>query len=381
VPTTHDAIVIGAGPAGLASSHELTQSGVDHLVLERGGEVAHTWANLYDSLVLHTGRHLSTLPGLPFPAGTPIFPPRRAFLDYLQRYAETFRLPIVTNAEATGVERRDGWIVRTRAGDVHHCRSLVVATGIVANPHVPEIPGRERFGGEVIHSVSYRRPDKMKGRRVLVVGAGNSAGEISVELLRAGAEVTLAVRSGAPIVPRELMGLPTQYVAVLLSPLPKAVVRRVTAVIGRLRGPRVLPLPPLRECQVVPLIGLALADALRARTIALRPGLTQFTSSGVQFGDGREEPFDLVILATGYRAALGCLGDLIRVDSCGFASRRDRIVSADQPDLYFVGHNYDIRGGLLNIARDARRVGREVTRALRDTARTSIETPPPRSGR
>ncbi len=381
MPTTHDAIIIGAGPAGLASSHELKQSGVDHVVLERGAEVAHTWVNLYDSLVLHTGRHLSTLPGLSFPAGTPIFPPRRAFLEYLQRYAETFRLPIVTNADVTGVERRGRWIVRTRSGDVHHCRFLVIATGIVGNPHVPEIPDRERFGGEVIHSVSYRRPDEMKGRRVLVVGAGNSAGEISVELLRAGADVTLAVRSGAPIVPRELLGIPIQYVAVLMSPLPRSVLRRVTAVIGRLRGPRVLPLPPPRECQVVPLIGLALADALRARTIALRPGLTKFTSSGVQFSDGREEPFDLVILATGYRAAVGFLGDLIRVDPCGFASRHDRIVSADQPDLYFVGHNYDIRGGLLNIAGDAKRMGREVTRALRDTARTSTETPPPRSGK
>ena len=93
---SHEAIVVGAGPAGLATSRELARAGVEHRVLERGDQVGYTWANLYDSLVLHTGRHLSALPGLAFPSGTPLFPPRRDFLDYLHRYASTFSLPIET---------------------------------------------------------------------------------------------------------------------------------------------------------------------------------------------------------------------------------------------------------------------------------------------
>ena len=96
------------------------------------------------------------------------------------------------------------------------------------------------------------------------------------------------------------------------------------------------------------------ANALRAGTIHLRGGLHSFTATGVRFADESEESFDDVILATGYRAALGFFNGLIRTDRCGFGSRCNRVVSLDRPDLYFVGHNYDTRGALYNIARDAR---------------------------
>lgn len=361
-----DAIVVGAGPAGLATSRELARSGIRHRVLERGDEPGHTWANLYDSLVLHTGRHLSSLPGLAFPSGTPLFPSRRVFVDYLHRYAETFRLPIETAADVMAVTRPgDQWQVRLRSGAVLEARTLVTATGIVANPHVPDIPGREHFTGPVMHSAAYRRPDGMAGRRVLVVGAGNSAGEIAVELARHRADVSLAVRSGAAVVPRELLGIPIQYLSVLVSPLPRSFVQRVTTMIGGLRGPRVLPPPPATACPKVPLIGLALADALRSGVIKLRDGLTSFTPEGVRFTDGSEQAYDQVILATGYRAALAFLEGVVSVDGCGFGRRRDRVVSLDHPNLFFVGHNYDARGGLYNISLDARRAAREVGRALR----------------
>jgi Pyridine nucleotide-disulphide oxidoreductase len=379
---SHETIIVGAGPAGLATSRELTRAGVDHCVLERGAQLGHTWANLYDSLVLHTGRHLSALPGMPFPSGTPLFPTRRDFLDYLHRYASAFSLPIETSSDVLGIERQaDQWIVRLRSGATLGARTLVVATGIVANPYVPEISGRNRFTGRVMHSIDYRRPAGMKGRRVLVVGAGNSAGEISVELARAGASVTLAVRTGATIVPREMLGVPIQYVSVALYPLPKALVQHLTAAVGRLRGPRVMPSAAPTTCPKVPLIGLDLAKALRSGTIRLRGGLTGFTEEGVRFSDGSEQPFEDVILATGFRAALGCLEGEIALDPCGFGRRRDRVVSLDHPDLCFVGHNYDTRGGLYNISIDAPRAARVITRVLRDTGRTSTGMPPVRSER
>jgi cation diffusion facilitator CzcD-associated flavoprotein CzcO len=355
-------------------------------VLERGDQIGYTWANLYDSLVLHTGRHLSALPGLPIPASASLFPPRRDFVDYLHRYAETFQLPIELGAEATRVERADDrWLVHLRSGGSLQARAVVIATGIVANPYIPEIPDRHLFKGGVTHSVHYRRPQGLRGQRVLVVGAGNSAGEISVEIARAGAQVTLAVQSGARIVPREIAGVPIQYLSVALSPLPKPVFDRVAALMNGvsrlLRGPSGLPPPAPTSCPKVPLIGLALAEALRAGTIELRGGLRSFTPAGVRFADGSERPFDQVILATGYRAAVGMLDGLIRLDRCGFAERRDRVVSADQPGLYFVGHNYDTRGGLFNIARDSRRAASRIRGSLADTARTSTERPRAPSGR
>ena len=364
----YDAVVIGGGPAGLATSRELARAGVNHLVLERGDQIGHTWANLYDGLVLHTGKHLSALPGMPFPASTPLFPARRDFLAYLQTYADTFKLPVRTGADVAAVERDgDAWMIRTTEGGEMRARAVVMATGIVANPQMPDIPGRDCFRGRVMHSVEYRRPEGF--HRVLVVGAGNSAGEISVEIANAGAHVTIAVRSGARAVPLQLFGIPIQYFAVALSGLPRAAFRRVIAATGRVselfRGPAVLPPPDDKFCSNVPLIGLHLSDAIRDGSIRLKRGIESFTADGVRFDDGSEEPFDEVILATGYKAAVGSLGTLIRLDECGFAARRRRVVSADQPGLYFVGHNYDVRGGLRNIAQDARLAAREVRRAVR----------------
>jgi cation diffusion facilitator CzcD-associated flavoprotein CzcO len=374
------AVVVGAGPAGLATSRELARAGVDHLVLERGEGIGHTWANLYDGLVLHTGKHLSALPGMPFPASTPLFPTRRDFLDYLHRYAETFRLPVETRAEVVGLRRREGlWTVGTVAGAEVRARAVVMATGIVSNPHVADIPHAERFRGRMIHSVAYRRPDGFEGQRVLVVGAGNSAGEISVELARAGAVVTVAVRSGARVVPLQLLGIPIQYLGVALSALPLGIQRRLAEMIARIservRGPAVFPRPKDTNCPDLPLIGFHLVDAVRAGVIGLKGGIAEFTPAGARFTDGAEEAFDQVILATGYNAALGPLGDLVELDECGFAARRRRVVSVDQPDLYFVGHNYDVRGGLRNIALDARRAAKIITgvRPGSDAGLTPVE--------
>jgi cation diffusion facilitator CzcD-associated flavoprotein CzcO len=357
----HDALIIGAGPAGLAVSRELGTA-VDHLVLERGEALGHTWANLYDGLVLHTGKHLSALPGMPFPSFTPLFPSRLDFLDYLRRYADAFRVPVETNAGVATVRRDpDGWIARTTAGTEFRARAIVMATGIVSNPHVPEIPHRDRFRGKVMHSVDYRRPGEYAGQRVLVVGIGNSSGEICVELAAAGVNVTVAVRSGARVVPRQILGIPVQYFAVAMSPLPRTAQHAVQSAVGRIsdlvRG-AVLPRPADSPCSNVPLIGLHFPNAVRAGAIHLKPGVAEFADRVVRFTDGSEEPFDAVILATGYRAAVGALGDMIRLDDCGFGARTSRVVSQDQPGLYFVGHNYDSRGGLRNIAQDARLAAR-----------------------
>ena len=372
---------MGAGPAGLATSRALARAGVQHVLLERGDQIGQTWANLYDNLVLHTARRLSALPGLRFPSSTPLFPTRGDFLAYLHQYADTFRVPVETHAEVASLQRIDGtWMARTATGVEIQARAVVVATGIVSNPRVPEIPGRHRFGGRLLHSVEYRRPEIFKDQRVLVVGAGNSAGEISVELARAGAEVTLAVRTGAFVVPREIAGIPIQYFSVALVSLPGSVQRMITAMIGRLssrrRGSAVLPPPALTGCPKVPLIGLQLADLLRAGTIHLKGGVAGFTTGGVRFSDDSEQPFDAVILATGYQAAVGMLRGLIHLDDCGFALRRNKVVSVDQPGLYFVGHNYDIRGALFNIGRDARLAAGSIKAAVNDKSRRSIGTRP-----
>jgi pyruvate/2-oxoglutarate dehydrogenase complex dihydrolipoamide dehydrogenase (E3) component len=125
---------------------------------------------------------------------------------------------------------------------------------------------------------------------------------------------------------------------------------RVTQLV---RGKPVLPKPAHGPLDSIPLIGFHLVDAIRAGNVIVRGGVAALTESGARFIDGVEEPFDDVILATGYSPALAPLGDLVRTDAKGFAVRTDRVTSADQPHLYFVGHNYDSTGGLYNIRRDS----------------------------
>ena len=119
------------------------------------------------------------------------------------------------------------------------------------------------------------------------------------------------------------------------------------------RGKPVLPKPAHGPLDAIPLIGFHLVDAIRAGTVTVRGGVVSLTETGAQFMDGVEEPFDDVILATGFTAALAPLGNLVRPDAKGFAVRAARVTSADQPHLYFVGHSYDSTGGLYNIKRDS----------------------------
>lgn len=358
----YEAIVVGAGPAGLATSRELGRWGVGHVVLERGEAVGQSWRTAYDSLTLHTGKHMSALPGLRFGRRTPLFPSRDDFVEYLDRYAGRFDLPIVTGREVTWTGRRAGeWVVETPQGELR-APHLVLATGIMANPWRPPIPGEERFAGRVLHSSGYRRPEPFLNRRVVVVGAGNSAGEIASELAAAGVDVVLSVRSGANVVPLQLAGIPIQYLSYLVGHLPRPARLGIVSLVQRLtelrRGPPVLPRADVGVLDSIPLIGFHLVDAIRAERVAVRGALAELTGSGARFIEGDEMPADDVILATGFRAAVGPVRHAVQLDERGFIRRRERVVAQDAPGLFVVGHNYDSTGGLFNIRRDAPRAAR-----------------------
>jgi Flavin-binding monooxygenase-like len=368
VPEQLDVAVVGAGPAGLATSQQLRARGIRHRLLERGDTVGYTWAHLYDSLTLHTGKHMSSLPGMPFPRSAPLFVPRHDFWEYLEHYARSFELPVETSCGVERIARSNGhWTLSTAGGSLT-AGVVVMATGIVANPRAPRFPGQERFGGRIAHSVAYRRPDGYAGRSVLVVGVGNSGAEIGSEIARAGGKVTVAVRSGANVVPLTLAGVPIQYVSYWVRKLPRRVQEAAVALVRVLtelrRGKPVLPRPGYSPLDAIPVIGFHLVDAISQGLIAVRPGVAELTADGARFADGTAGRFDDIILATGFGAALGPLGPLVQLDAKGFARRQDRVVSVDQPALYFVGHNYDATGGLYNISRDARLAARLIVAEL-----------------
>ena len=361
-----DVVIVGGGPGGLAVSQQLTERRIPNIVLERGGHAGWMWGHVYDSLRLHTGKHLSSLPGMPFPAGTSLFPTRSEFTSYLERYVDRFQLPIRTGVEATRLRRENGgWTVETSSGG-YRSRAIVVATGIMSSPVAPHFPGASSYTGLIFHSTEYRRPEERLGQSILVVGIGNSAAEIASELANAGMEVALSVRSGANVIPRSISGIPSQYLGWSMSWLPGPMQRRIVRGSGLVasllkRSPPALPRKGgFGGCQDVPVIGRAIVDHVDAGRVRLMPGVAELGETSVRFTDGTEWLGDTVILATGYRASTEWMGDYGGRDGCGFAHRLDRVRSTDHPDLYFVGHNYDGRGGLYNIRIDAKRIARLV---------------------
>ena len=231
-----DVVVVGAGPGGLAVSRQLADRRITNVVLEKGDHPGWMWDQAYDSLRLHTGKHLSSLPGLPFPSKTSLFPTRFEFAAYLHDYAEKFQLPVHTGVEATGLRReKAGWVVETSEKG-YGARIVVVATGIMSSPVLPALAGLDTYTGQVCHSASYRKPDEALGRSVLVVGIGNSGAEIASELANAGRQVTISVRSGANVIPRTIAGVPSQYFGWAMSWLPKPGQRGIVRFTGRLGG-------------------------------------------------------------------------------------------------------------------------------------------------
>src|SRR5580658_863427 len=189
-----DAIIIGAGPAGLASAASMGALGLRATVLEKADTVGSVWRRHYDRLHLHTDRGHSGLPGMAMPRSYPTYPSREQVVEYLESYAAHFRIQPVFDTTVLKVAR-DGaqWRVDTNKAAVS-APVVVIATGWADFPYRPRWPGFDAFQGNLVHSSEYRNTSAYAGKRVLVVGFGNSGGEIALDLANAGIDTTLAVR-------------------------------------------------------------------------------------------------------------------------------------------------------------------------------------------
>ena len=369
------AIVIGAGPAGLAAAACLKQAGIEPLLLEKTGGVGAAWRQHYDRLHLHTDRGHSGLPGLAMPGTYPRYPARAQVVEYLEAYADRFGLRPRFNATATRAVRENGaWLVAT-AAETFRAPALVVATGFAAWPLRPAWPGEDRFGGDIRHSRDYRNPAPYAGKRVLVVGFGNSGGEIALDLADAGVAVALAVRGPVNIVPRDLFGIPILTWAILMRPLPPRLADFLNAPLVRLgvgslkklglERAATGPLAGLHEKGRVPLLDIGTVAKIRDGAIAVRPGVRTLDAGTVEFADGRREPYDAIILATGFRPDLRPLlpGALGALDAAGMPRISGAPTSV--PGLYFCGFYVSPTGQLREIGREARRIAAHIARARR----------------
>src|SRR3569833_751633 len=361
-----ETLIIGAGSAGLAVARRLDHLNRDYLVVDKEPQVGRNWRNAYERLHLHTPRSRSGLPHQPMPASYPRYPSRLQMLAYLEDYAKALKHPPQMNTEVLAVEHDGGsWISQVGDGRVRS-RNVVVATGLARVPAIPHFEGETEFGGPIPHSPRYRSGASFRGQRVLVVGFGNSAGEIALDLHEQGAYPTLAVRGAVNVIPRDLLGIPIVRVGLVTRLFSPKVADAINAPVLSLAvgdieavGLRKLaygPVEQIRVYQQMPLMDVGTMGLIRSGAIAVRSGVARFTANGIEFVDGSVEPFDAVVLGTGNRPALGSLlGAFPGGRGAGGAPGGSGGVTA-MPGLYFCGYTVASGGDLHEVGRGSRRI-------------------------
>jgi indole-3-pyruvate monooxygenase len=371
---SEDILVIGAGPAGLATSACLRRQGLPHMVLEREARIANAWHRHYDRLHLHTTKTYSGLPMMPWPKSAPRYPAREQVVQYLQAYAEEHhvapRLGVTTHA----VQRRgDHFAVDTSEGVITP-RIVVMATGYNGVPKLPSIPGLDTFHGSRIHASVYKNAAPYQGKRTLVVGCGNSGAEIALDLAEQGVDVAMVVRGPVHVVPRDMFGRPTQHTNVVLSYLPLGLrdaiaIRTVGLVVGDLSRwgivrPTIGPNRMIEESGRIPILDIGTIAMVKQGKIRVLPAVQEILPDCVRFAGGVQHSFEAIIFATGYAPGLEKVikGFEIIADARG---RPDRFgEESGIPGLYFVGFKNPPTGALREIALEAPRVARSIRIAV-----------------
>ncbi|KAG6484039.1 indole-3-pyruvate monooxygenase YUCCA6-like [Zingiber officinale] len=320
-------IIVGGGPSGLAVAACLRAKGIPSVVLERAHCIASLWQlKTYDRLRLHLPKKHCELPLTPFPSCFPTYPTKRQFVAYLEAYAREHGVRPRFNEAVVAAEYDEAlgfWRVRTAATQgspaekrEYLCRWLVAATGENAEAVAPELEGSADFGGPIVHTSSYKSGEAFRGKRVLVVGCGNSGMEVCLDLCNNAAKPTIVVRDSVHVLPREMLGLSTFGLAMwLLKWLPLRVVDALLLLLARLvlgntakfglRRPRLGPLRLKALAGKTPVLDAGALALIKSQRIKVRPsGVKRLVKHGAEFADGAAEEFDAVILATGYRSNL-----------------------------------------------------------------------------
>jgi indole-3-pyruvate monooxygenase len=365
-----DILVIGAGPAGLATSACLRRAGLPHVVVEREGQIAAAWQRHYDRLHLHTTKTYSGLPLTAWPRAAPRYPAREQVVRYLQAYAVEHHIAPRLGVTVHSVQRSgEHFAVDTSAG-VMTPRIVVMATGYNCVPRLPSVPGLDSFHGSTIHSGVYKNATPYRGKRTLVVGCGNSGAEIALDLAEHEVDVAMVVRAPVHVVPRDLLGRPIQHINILLSHLPLGLRDAIAMCSMRLLvgdlshwgivRPAVGPNRMIHESGRIPILDIGTIAMVRQGRIRVLPAVQEILRDRVRFAGGAQHPFEAIIFATGYTSGLENVID-------GFATIAD---ARGRPNrfgeesgisgLYFVGFRNPATGALREIALEALRVARYI---------------------
>lgn len=350
-----DVIVIGGGQSALTVAYFLKRAKLSFLLLDNEEAAGGAWRHGWDSLTLFSPSAWSSIAGWPMPPVTEGNPDRDHVVSYLEQYEARYGFPIVRPVSVTAVERTGrGLRVRSKDRD-WEARAVISATGTWSKPYVPAYPGIELFQGQQIHSAHYQSPEAFQGKRVLVVGGGNSGAQIYAELSEV-ADATWVTSKEPAFLPDDVDG--------------RVLFERATERLKAQQEGRVInaPVGGLGDIVMVPPVVRARErGALRS----VRP-FVSFMPDGVVWPNGEKTQVDAVIWCTGFRPALDHLRDLDVLDDSGKVEV-DGSRSIREPRLWLVGYG-DWTGlasaTLIGVTRTARSTVNEVVEYLNSLEQT-----------
>jgi len=352
--------VIGAGSSGIAACQVLNARRVPFDCFEKGSEVGGNWryendngmSSAYRSLHINTSRAMMAYKTFPMPADYPDYPSHFQIAAYFDDYVDHFGLREKIRFRTAVVDVRpvEGeWEVTVEDADghrqAHRYRAVLVANGHHWDPRWPEpaFPGSEEFEGEQLHVHHYREPEVLRGKRVLVLGIGNSATDVAVEASRIADKTFLAMRRGAYVMPKYMNGKPTDEAASpILTRMPlwfqRFVLERMVGLTAGDMTAYGLPQPDHKLLEAHPTVSAELLSRLGHGDIAVKPNIDRFGGGRrVRFANGSEEEIDLVVYCTGYKISFPFFDpELVKADGNRLPLYR-RVASVDHPGLFFVG--------------------------------------------
>lgn len=347
----HDVIIVGAGQAGLSVAYFLRRSNLSVLLLDAEEAGGGAWQHGWDSLRLFSPASWSSIAGWPMPASGEQYPSRDHVVDYLRKYEARYELKIERPVCVTGIEPTEQGFQVNAGVRSWHSRAVVFATGTWRNPFVPNVEGLMSFKGQQLHSAQYASPEPFTGKRVMVVGGGNSGAQILAEVSLVAQSTTWVTLEPPAFLPDEVDG--------------RVLFERATArwqALQEGKDPENLPGGFGDIVMVPPVLDARLRGVLHSVG-----SFEKLMADGAQWGDGSTEPFDAIIWCTGFRPALQPL------ETLGVVNESRVTVDGTQvhgvPGLWLVGYGEwtgPASATLIGVMRTARSTASEITRYLSD---------------
>jgi hypothetical protein len=355
--TTAKICIIGAGPSGIAAAKNCIQAGLDVTVYEKNTVVGGNWvfnsstrhSSVYENTHIISSKDWSEFEDFPMPQSYPAYPHHSQLQAYFASYARHFkvqeRIQFGHNVMRVRKLAEDDWAVDVMdaqgQSSEQHFTHLMVANGHHWDPRWPEIPGE--FSGQYIHSHDFKRvSDAWRGKRVLVIGAGNSACDVAVEASRVSAPVHMSMRSPQWFIPKFIFGKPSDVYATGTMWMPIWLRQRAfKLLLKNLQGNyREMGLPEhhLYPLQQHPTLNSDLIDYVRHGKVLPRPGIERFDGAQVVFKDGSRSEFDIIVACTGFKISFPFfLGGFVDWQDSDRVPLLHRMIPAEHSSLYYVG--------------------------------------------